>query len=69
LANKESDLKKKTSDYLFDLQEDDSEENKKEFINIQLDKMSEEDDDDQHNQQAFEQIISSGGNAGEGKVK
>lgn len=37
LANKESDPKKKTTEYLFDLQEDDSEENKKEeFINIQL---------------------------------
>lgn len=34
LANKESEQKKKTSDYLFDLQEDDSEENKKEFIAI-----------------------------------
>jgi hypothetical protein len=46
LANKESELKKKTSDYLFDLQEDDSEENKKEFIAIQLDKMSEEDEEE-----------------------
>ena len=57
LANKENDIKKKTSEYLFDLQEDDSEENKKEeFINIQLDKMtpSEEDEDEQHNQKAFE---------------
>lgn len=46
LSNKDSDLKKKTSDYLFDLQEEDSEENKKEFINIQLDKMSDKDEDE-----------------------